>query len=353
MFEQIRHELALHSFRHNVNRRLINNGVLDPTFYLKYTGQEGGMMIGTWEVQQVLQRYAALRNIHNPTIQLEATCSDSKFRVLRDLNALVPLHKRKQVTQTFFGHHSGLLADALGVSLEPDFLRHIPQPLKMPLTALSQYDQDRVIAKGTEIRSQLQDHSRIVCITQGGSRPEKKFGSKDVHEIGHAILDIDPHAQVIVLSDHFRQNYGDRNEPPTNFDNVQTQKTSFGSLVQSSDPNILSSYLYAADTIVATDSFYAWLGTGSRVMRPDRQGVLQPNDAVVLYTVADPTVWAIPGATIVESPSIKMYRNCGLEIHEGLTDPEYYPIRHEEGAFRLDPQDIQLVTEQLSVILAQ
>lgn len=352
MLEQIKREIALHSFRHNVDRRLNYSGIYDPTFYLKYTGQEGGMMIGTWEVQQVLQRYASARKIHDPTINLAATYQDKQFRILRDLHQLVPPKNRKQVTRTFFGYHSGLLADALGVTLEPDFLQHIPQPLEMPLTALAHYNREEVITTGAEIRSRLQDHSRIVCITQGGSRPQKKFGKRDIQEIGNAIHDIDPRAKVIILSDYFRSNHGNTNQPHTDFTDVQTQETSFGTLVRSSDPNILSSYMYAADTIVASDSFYAWLGTGSRVMRPDRQGILQPNDAVILYTVADPTVWAIPGATIVESPSIAEYRNTGLPTHEGLINPDYYPITFENNGHRLHTRDIQLVKDQLALSLA-
>ncbi len=353
MFERLQHEMALHAFRSNILRRLENKRMLDKTFYLRHTGQAGGMMIGTWEVQQVLQRYAAMRAIQNPTIRLAATHQDTQFRILRDLHQLVPIKKRKQVTRTFFGYHSGLLADALGLTLEPDFLQHIPQPLKMPQTALAQFDQNSVIAQGTKIRSSFQDHSRIVCITQGGSRPQKKFGSQDIREIGHAVLDMDPYAKVIVVSDQLRHDYGTPPPFPTNFNDIHTQDTDFGSVVQSADPNILSSYLYAANTIVATDSFYAWLGTGSRVMRPDRQGILQPHDAVVLYTVADPAVWAIPGATIVKSPFIDEYCNRGLPTHEGLLDPERYPISFEQRDHRLDSRDIQLVTEQLAVILAQ
>lgn len=353
MFERIQRELALHSFRHNVDRRLNYKGIHDPTFYLKYTGQEGGMMIGTWEVQQVLQRYAEARDIHNPTIHLAATYQDNQFRILRDLHQLVPPKNRKQATRTFFGYHSGLLADALGVTLEPDFLQHIPQPLKVTNTALWQFNREKVKAKGEGIRASMLDYSQIICIAQGGSRPQKKFGSQDVKTIGQAVHEIDPYAKVIVLSDQFRRNYHDSTEPQTNFQYEQTQETSFGTLVRSSDPNILSSYMYAADTIVATDSFYAWLGTGSRVMRPDRQGVLRPNDAVVLYTVADPSVWAIPGATIIESQSIAEYRSAGLPTHAGQIDPDFYPVTFEENGHRLHARDIQLVKEQLALSLTQ
>lgn len=277
------------------------------------------------------------------------------------------------------GYKLSLVADNLGVKLCKDDLKLVPQPHQTDFSPLNKFDKNSVLLTGQSLREKLlEDFSRIVVVAQSGSQIEKRFSDQNVCEIAKEVKLADPNAFVAIASDkdllssliptmwrRLRQTPKPlethafpykalqfRNELANRDFGVSVNQPIFGF-----DINTFCALFYAADLLIATDSYWSWLGCGMKALHTDRNGTIQSSDSVVLYTIANPDIWRVPGATAVESEGIRIQRNHTGGHFGFLSYDEYYapqswhPIKSSDPHRGIISEDIEKLKKAVNDIL--
>jgi hypothetical protein len=218
----------------------------------------------------------------------------------------------------------------------------VPQPMRTDFAPFNRFDRNLVTDTGEEIREELLNRAqKIVIIGQFGSIPEKRLSNAQAGLIADVTREILPDSYIAVLSDRdlLAQKKRDGWKKYINkecyydfpFDNPGFTESLYSPYGESVDQvvagtniNNFSAWFYGSDVITGTDSFGSWLGSGSRSMRPDRDGILEHTDAHFHYTMASPKVWRIPGTTFSRSKGLKFIDLLSRGQFAFLTFDQYY-----------------------------
>lgn len=253
-----------------------------------------------------------------------------------------------------------LVANNLGVELCEDDFALVPKPYQTDFSPLNKFDKQKVLLAGQSLCDKLLgDFSRIVVVAQSGSQIEKRFSDQQVSGIAKEVKRIDSNAFVAVVSDkdllssliptmwrRLRQSprplephafpYGSwqfRSELVNRDFGASVNKSTFGF-----DINTFCTWFYAADLLIATDSYWSWLGSGIKALHPSRGGIIRSSDVTVLYTIANPDIWRIPRATLIESEGIRIQRDHTGGYFGFLSYDEYYASKSWHNIKSSDPQ---------------
>lgn len=233
-------------------------------------------------------------------------------------------------------------APSFGISMSPEDVLHIPQPIRTDNGPLKTFNKEKTIAQGNAIRENiLTDFNNIVVVAQAGGSMEKRFSDQQIMQITQTVRNASSNSYIIVISDkkfleqsiynnltkghfpalslEFREEVG--NTAPSAFGD------SVNKVIISTDINDICASFYAADTLITTDSFWSWLGAGAKAMREDRKGKLQYADVISLHTIANSRRFGVPGAITIDSPAFagKDLTRDEENIAPGyITVPEYH-----------------------------
>lgn len=323
--------------------------------YLEKRRANGDDMIHVWAHYQVLLRACEEFQLPYTNIQLLTQDPYVTGFIYRKVvgkalhmnnfesdKTLLPTHWRSHYQQKEYLK----AATAFGIPIHLEDFQYAPQPLRMPYGPFRNFDRERVIEKGEQKRQEAKRQGKNrKAIFQFGRWNAKRLLDDQVRQIAQAIKEIDPGAYVTAVTDKYflnmlLENKGLRpDEFPIDDDSFKQQianstPSAYGGSVDdvvTGDINEILSELYASDD-AGTDGFGAWLAGGSIALRPESNGRVQPNDLVVLHPIADPFQFAVPGATIIESPLITAQRNSldnhwginGLDLHNGFVGEDVY-----------------------------
>ncbi len=342
--------------------------------YILQKNANGDDMINVWVHMQVLQR--ACREFGLPETQIdlhtrdtleESDKSDFYISPLETSDRLISPDKHPFQQRLYL-----MAACAFGIRIDPHDLDYAPQPIQMELGAFKNYDKPQVIADGERIRRTMEmQGQRNIVITQFGGSMAKRFTDAQVEIIARFIRQHDATAHITVVTDkpflteeiergwvtsrdfpvdHIEFLQQNRNQSPSAYgdsvDNVVT-----------GDINKMSAHLYASDLTVSSDGFGAWLSAGNRVLRPDRNGILMPQDQVILYTLADPDIYKIPGATVVTSALLQQEKKP-LSNNNVMYDFTYFRRRLAQepilaGKYQQDSASIPMSMGDIQLLLAK
>jgi len=234
----------------------------------------------------------------------------------------------------FYKSKLNAVATALNIQLREDAELYIPQPLKLERTPFQEFDESFVRSKGEKINKDA--NAEIVTIVQAGSSDGKRLSDDQVISMVRSVKTVKPDTHVQIISDKaFRVDPDDRDTSV--FTGIAD------TVIANKDINDICSHFYASDHIVATDSFWGWVSSGVMAMKKD--GKLQPGDVTILYTLAMPETWRVPGAEIVESPVIDNFRRLKVET---ITAKMYYDVKGGKG---IHQDDVNLLQERVTAIL--
>ncbi len=253
-----------------------------------------------------------------------------------------------------YGYTAYKLATSLDIPRTDAELFHVPKLYKTTKGSLSEYQGDQwLIDQGEACRADIlrgQPDRKIAVIFQSGSLMEKRFVDKQLRQIASQRKKEGTDPLVIVLSDkHFLRQQVDRwnnhqldpkLEQNFPYEYQPFQQELFQDLSPSNDIDMVKTpatieellpYLYAADTIDGTDSYWGNLSGSAQAVRQGRD-VLTPDSVRLLYTVADPKAWGIPGVDHRMPQRMRQY----------LDQMDYAPMVHE--SFYYPQQDRLAIT---------
>jgi hypothetical protein len=323
------------------------------TIYLERPEPNGDALITHWAHKFVLGKLAEQENIDPTILRLRSnpkgepsSIASLSANLSHDVDRLALV--LGLTTQLPPQHHQArllMVSRCLGVPITPDDLVQVPQPFKID-GALRSFDAQTVLGEAVDYRRQLKEkYEQIFIVTQSGGKPGKRLSDSQVSEVNRFIRAEFPNPYIIVVSDRWflrRDVRKTQNEAllkgvelehsdtyqlkyPVNSQEFMEElrrpyKDGADEIITGPNVNTICSGLTTADHLIATDSFYSWLGSGLIAMRDDRGGVIQDQDAVVLHTMGDPGMWSIPGANVVESEALKIARLRGLIPSNGVID---------------------------------
>lgn len=299
-------------------------------------GSKLGDDLCTWWVQDyVLRKLCQEEGITESNVMLRSEALRPGKKQFEFSRAVASSSVVRNFSLPFHSHWSllYLLGLSLGVQITGEDRKKAPQPLKTDTGPLSSLDREKVIQNGLEIRDKLEGASqRLIIVAQAGSMIEKRFSDEQAMEVALAVKNNTGNARVIILSD--KGFIGRRDHPGL-------ENNSGIELVAPTRINELCAYFYASDTIIATDSYWSWLGGGSRVMRADRNGVLERNDEFVLHTIASPLRWGVPEANTIPSGALDF---TGLNAKGFISFDRYYTYHRVDSTRRgIQQGDIELL----------
>lgn len=270
----------------------------------------------------------------------------------------------------FYARHAQTIAKAIGVDLIEEDFQHVPQLHRIETGPMSTFRGQAELKKdGRELRGRLLAETggkgEIVVILQSGSFSEKRYSDEDVSQISQAIKAKHPRSHVIVVSDKkfLSEEVGRGQEASyTDFpivDRFPVETAGFkeelstdlsvesvDSVIYPKDMHELASYCYAADSIEATDSFWAHAGAGAISLR--HGGVLPENCMRVLYTMADPHAWAIPGALSIQAEaSYRLFKSETERVTVMSREQYHRSSRNSESQFGIEKADVQRVIKSI------
>lgn len=311
----------------------------------------GDNMIRAWAHYTVLRRLCESEGINPENINLrlipEEDITDDIYDFTFRRMKLDKLYTRDSPTNNIWLKTLEDIAQTVDMALLPEDQLLVPEPLRLAHTALESFDRNLVIQEGYKIEQQAKrDGRKIVSIIHNGNMPEKRLSDDQIVVLAQAVKDVNPQIQVVIVSDKQFQPQEQKDE---------SVFTSVADAVLSTrDINSICAQLYASDHIITTDGFWAWLAAGSKALREDRKGVLNPTDMLVLYTIADPDYWGIPGAQIVESGPLRRIKNVaelGWSATTGMIAAwEYHALHsstkgiHEDDVYLLKNKIRELIT---------
>lgn len=342
----------------------------------------GDNLINSWTSQYALQRLALEEGLEYASSLV--TYPENKKPPKNGIE-LSSYRQRYWQTEEVFplgivGYKLQLAADRLDLSINSDEFNLVPQPFVTDFAPLNTFNEELVVNEGEILRNKLKERfSQIVVIAQSGSQAEKRFTNKQVADLAEGVKVTDPNAFVAVISDKDLL----ANLVPTMWRRIRNNPQPFtlhafpyrslafkrelennifeqavDRSISGFDINQFCIWFYAADLLIATDSYWSWLGCGTKSLRPDRQGKLQSTDAIILYTIANPSIWRVPGAIQVESEGLEQRRIASGGQFQFLSYDEYYVPPH--GSVKSnDPQraitqnDIKRVKEKTDKRLSE
>lgn len=285
------------AFKEDVLERIRSGGEIG--MYAGYPVGHGDNLYTHWASAYVLSLAAAVpiedihftsflsrNDIHTDTLLF----AEDAYGLARD--AGYPIID--QVTDSLLTYFSYVM----DVQLPENAFRMAPQPLHVDAGPLATFDKEAIVTRGEALRQETAGKKRIVIVS-AGDYPEKRFSEDQSKELEIFLHTDYPDAFIETLSD---AGFAD------------------GSI----DINEVSAHMYASDMLITTDTFWGWVGAGSRAMRNDRNGILQPRDIFVLYTMADAHVYGIPGAEHIISPAVEYYRGNETALRGTLSRADYF-----------------------------
>lgn len=315
----------------------------DPIYIIK-ANQLGDDMIIQWASHYMLKKLSEEAGLKNGKINLRTYVPGESPK-----DSLVLLDDRKynrssqETSENVYHFMLFTLARTLNLPLSREDFENIPQPIRTDHAPLDAFDKEKVIKEGMALREKiLRDYKSIVVIAQGGSIPEKRYSDKQVADLVKAAKDASRDSFVAVVSDRDLVKFkSEKLWKRVIFSRDNGKQPKFieeaDIMVSGRDINEFCKWFLAADTLVTTDTFFAWLGAGSKAMRSDRRGKLQKNDVLILYTLADPQVFGITGAEIMTSKAILNERTLMKITGETILDTtDYYAEQNKGGEINLD-----------------
>jgi hypothetical protein len=281
-------------------------------------------------------------------------------RALEVVNSDNALAVSKNVT--FSRQKMETMANALGVTMTAEELDSIPQPLKTDATALSKFDRERVLQRSIEL-DEL-NNTTTITIVQAGSSPYKRFSNQQIEElIDKTRQTFGADCKITVVTD--RQAANPRFET-TNRNEREIVDFSADTTVEASDINEISAHFAKkTDLIITTDTFYSHLAAGCQEMARQHVSNFSPAQILVLYTLAEPTLWGINGTTPIVSELLQELLKDESNMYpgaEGLVAPDAYgqlslDDQKRRGGFDerfeagISPVDIDAIKEQLNDLI--
>lgn len=335
---------------------------------VKFAKALGDSMINWWTVDMMLRKFANQHHLPEENIRLR-TCPKEilifdKFDLIEKIKSALEQTKRSYRPNQYESLLVGL-ATGLNIAISEEDALYVPQPLTTDRGPLKSFNRTVAIEEGEKLRGSILTESKgIVSVVQSGSSTVKRFSDKQVNQLVKQAKELFPGYCVIIVSDKpiLRKivKKGTKMFPAQHLTFLQELHSEYSindadMIKTPTDINELIALFYASDKILITDGFWAWLSAGSKVMRKDRQGKLQPNDIFVLHTVADAYHWGIPGANTISRPDILafsdndgfIYAKDYYQLNTGKQLSEFSTLPLEHGVFQ---EDIDSFTHSLTAL---
>jgi hypothetical protein len=343
------------------------------TIYLEKPEPNGDALITHWAHKRVLEKLMDEENIDPDNLKLRShprgepasvaslslNLADEVDRLATRIGITLPIHyPSARLIKVGF---------CLDIPITESDLGQAPQPFRID-GALRSFDWEKVLEEGLSYRRRLKEkYERIFVVTQSGGKPGKRLSDSQVSELNKFLRDQYPNSYIMVVSDRWFLRKDVRktekeamlqgrdqmdlvtdqwkypmDTPDFRRDVRRPFQDGEDEIITGPNVNSLCTRLITADHLIATDSFYSWLGSGLIAMRDDRGGVLHNQDAVVLHTMGDAVMWKVPGANVVESEALKIARLRGLVPSNGVIDEfdYFYSDKYTENAAFSDRPNI-------------
>src|SRR3989344_3406640 len=187
-----------------------------------------------------------------------------------------------------------LYGNALGIKITPSDIDRNPLPVRTDHTPMDNFDWSNLEPL------EVEPDPSIIVISQSGSKEEKRLNDAQVIDVAKKVVTVKPDANIVVVSD---KQIRAREKDPKG----ERFKAEGLEVVASRDINEIMRRFAIAGQIITTDTFWAWLAAGTKVLNPQRDVKIHPEDMLVLYTVASPFRYAIFGASLVESDALQLF----------------------------------------------
>lgn len=356
----------------------------EPLYIMRTDGLGDGMIIW-WSTDLVMRKLCQEIGIDIPRINIQ-TYFEGKHQPNQVLLTSDSFTTKISNSRPDSFYSEAVHTIARVVSLPPISKNEInlPQPLQTDYPPLDKFSKEIVAQNGEALREIIQKQGKpLIVVAQSGSQSEKRFSDSQVAKIADAVKSSSPDSFVAVVTDKpfLRAQkiqlierllpFARPSAPLFPFYTKEFQRelrsVNFGkapdAIILTKDINEICKWFYAADTLITTDSFWSWLGAGTKAMRPDSNGQIQSKDAVVLHTVAYPQVWGVPGATHISSECLDYFWDLGFVYQTNghmLYLNQYYshlpigerPSPHS-SARGITPEDIDLLIQTSINILTK
>lgn len=258
----------------------------------------GDKLWQAWACTLPVQKIAEENEV-NPNFRIVAYSStppeEPGFKLSAQLErAQIALGMFTHAKSNFYQDEVWRSLKSIGVDPSEQDLNNPPEPLPIEDTLFQNFDKNLVSESGEDFRAKSPGKTRYV-VTQSGSEIGKRLSDVQVAEIVDLIRKNNSGSHISVVSDRFF--LGEKALDP---ESVKADE-----VVSGNDINEYSSRMYASDFLIGTDSFYGWLGLGNMSMRLKKEGLSTEGKGVLLYTLADPDAWSVPGVIPVEAVALQ------------------------------------------------
>jgi hypothetical protein len=366
-------------FRQEITARIKSELPLDIMAHRAY----GDTYLIYSAIHMVLTKLCEEEGIDPSTIQLRLCESgkscDSKPDFFNLTAASNKLHfkyhgydlNNPELPRWFYAKDASLLAENLGIKLTDEDFKNPPRMHKMDYGPMSTFEsEEQVIAMGDALRALLKERigdREIVVLVQSGSFSEKRYSDDDLRRISKAIKEKNPNSYIIVVSDkQFLKKEAEQKKEAefTDFSFASRFPVDSEDFLQELETDVkneeielvlypktmqeAATFFYAGDSLIATDSFWAHCAAAANALR--NGGVLTEDSFRVLYTMADPRCWGIPGATSIQSEaSFLVFKPEMGESFSVMPKKRYHSASSKETdkEFGIAQADIQRVIDTL------
>ncbi len=360
--------------------RVVNSIQTKEPVYYSRPPRQGDSLINRWVYSYILRKLSQETDLDYSSLNLRSypygnglrkDYADFGHYKYTDYN-LLDITKKGIVA-----HQLQIVGSMVEVEVTEEDYGLVPQPDAADFDPWFGFDKTEVINKGDILRENIRlGVSRLVVIAQFGSQAEKRFSDKQAQELAQFVKENDPNSYVAVATDKtvlrksLPKPWHRITRPPsfyafpytTNEFKKQLQGEDYGKavdqVISDRDISTFCKWFYNADLLIATDSFGSWLGCGAKSLRRDRNGRLEPTDAVILYTIANPDIWKIPGVTRVVSHGLEYQRIFSSPNFDFLSYKQYYFVKPwADSILSNDPrraithEDIELVKDKIKCVL--
>lgn len=322
----------------------------------------GDNYITTYAVDLCLRKFLSQNNISYSNLKISTfdTEEDTNTFNLSELLAReIPSQKIEAYRRHTKSYLYGLIAyftDLMGLQWTQEETNQIVNtpPLPLPnyglftsINPMALYSEDRVLEWVNRLKLLIDAGKTYIVITHGGSKGIKRMARDQLRGVLGVLREKLPDFGFIILTAQSIDGNGGPELTGSDADIVINATEDINKTIAIF--RIPTNIVY-----VTTDTFLSWLGAGSIASRADHdQQFLNPTEVFVLYTIASPEYWGIPGAVRISSDALEKYDSKQLRSGFFLLNDAIY-IHDPDGIYSepYDETDPHVRDEDLAKLIA-